>query len=239
MATSEFAVERDWQSNRENAAIWVFSHAIRHVLPIVGVLAGAVGNALLASAQPILIGRAFDALSGEDQALKVLANAALLVGVTQVVRGFALQLLRNISAETLGQRIERDIRDELYISLVGKSMAFHDAHPTGDLMARATNDVRQINFMFNPGLNMVIGSANFLVMPLFVAPTIHPQLILAPVIYLFFYGFVVFGYLRQLRPASEAVRREFGDMNTTLTEAIEGIETVKGAAQESHEIGRF
>ena len=96
-----------------------------------------------------------------------------------------------MSAETLGQRLERDIRDELYVSLIGKSMAFHDSYPTGDLMARATNDVREINFMFNPGFNMVIGSLNFVIMPLFVAPGIHPQLILAPIIYIIFYAIVV------------------------------------------------
>jgi ATP-binding cassette subfamily B protein len=239
MATGEFALDRDWESNRKSAGAWVFSHAFRHKLAILGVLTGAVGNALLASAQPILIGRAFDAISGSPPDLQGLGRAALLVGVTQVVRGFVLQLLRNVSSETLGQRIERDIRDELYVSLVGKSMAFHDSHPTGDLMARATNDVRQVNFMFNPGLNFVIGSANFVIMPLFVAPGIHPQLIAAPIVYLIFYSIVVYRYLRQLRPASEAVRHNFGEMNTTLSEAIEGIETVKGSAQEDYEIQRF
>ncbi len=239
MATGEFVLQREWQSNRSGAASWVFSHALRHRLAIVGMLIGAVGNALLASAQPVLVGQAFDAVSQPTPDLPALGRAALLVAITQLVRGAALQLLRNISAETLGQRIERDIRDELYLSLIGKSMAFHDAHPTGDLMARATNDVRQINFLFNPGLNMVIGSANFVLMPLFVAPSIHPQLILAPIVYLFFYGFVVYSYLRELRPASEAVRREFGEMNTTLAEAIEGVETVKGAAREDYEIERF
>ncbi|MGC9520904.1 MAG: ABC transporter ATP-binding protein [Anaerolineae bacterium] len=239
MTTGEFVLQREWQSKRTGAVSWVFSHALRHPLAILGMLVGAVGNALLASAQPILIGQAFDAVSQPAPDLAALGRAALLVGITQLFRGAALQLLRNMSAETLGQRIERDIRDELYVSLIGKSMAFHDAHPTGDLMARATNDVRQINFLFNPGLNMVIGSANFVLMPLFVAPGIHPQLILAPIIYLIFYGFVVYGYLRELRPASEAVRHEFGEMNTTLAEAIEGVETVKGASREDYEIERF
>jgi ATP-binding cassette subfamily B protein len=76
-------------------------------------------------------------------------------------------------------------------------------------------------------------------MPLFVAPTIHPQLLLVPLIYLLAYGFVVRHYLLELRPAAEAVRKEFGEVNTTLAEAIEGIETVKGAAQEGYEIDRF
>lgn len=239
MATAEFALEREWESNRESAAKWVFSHAFRHKPAILGMLLGALGNALLASAQPILTGRAFDAVVQATPDLGALGTAALLVGVTQIVRGLLLQLLRNFAAETLGQRVERDIRDELYVALIGKSMAFHDAYPTGDLMARATNDVREINFMFNPGLNLVIGSANFVVMPLFVAPTIHPQLIVAPIVYLVFYGIVIFSYLRELRPASEAVRHQFGEMNTRLAEAIEGVETVKGAAQEQYEMGRF
>jgi ATP-binding cassette, subfamily B, bacterial len=240
MATGEFVLEREWRSERaRGAGRWVLSHALQHRLAVVGMLLGAVGNALLASVQPVLVGRAFDAVVMEVPDLAALRTAALLVAVTQIGRGLVLQLMRNFSAEVLGQRIERDIRDELYASLIGKSMAFHDAHPTGDLMARATNDVRQINFMFNPGLNMVIGSANFVIMPLFVAPGIHPQLILAPIIYLLSYGFVVSSYLRQLRPASEAIRREFGQMNTTLAEAIEGIETVKGAAREAYEIERF
>jgi ATP-binding cassette, subfamily B, bacterial len=239
MTTGEFALERDWASDRRDAARWIFSHAARHKPAIAGMLLGALGNALLASAQPIFIGRAVDAVVQSVPDLALLATMSIWVAVTQVVRGLVLQLVRNFAAETLGQRIERDVRDELYLSLLSKSTAFHDAHATGDLMARATNDVRQVNFLFNPGLNMVIGSANFLVMPLIVAPGLAPQLVLAPIIYLLFYAYVVYSYLRELRPASEAVRREFGDMNTTLAEAVEGVETVKGAAQEGYEIDRF
>ena len=49
MATAEFALERAWKSNRSGPGWWVFSHAARHKLAILGVLVGAVGNALLAS----------------------------------------------------------------------------------------------------------------------------------------------------------------------------------------------
>jgi ATP-binding cassette subfamily B protein len=239
MSATEFAIEQSWEPDHSSATRWIFSHAIRHKWMILGVFLGALGNALLASSQPIFTGRAFDAVVAEPPNLQALGVAAALIAGTQLLRGMVLQLVRNFASETLGQRLERDIRRELYASLIGKSMAFHDAHPTGDLMARATNDVRQINFMFNPGLNLVIGSANFVITPLFVAPGIHPQLIVAPIIYLIFYSIVVYTYLRQLRPATEAVRREFGRVNTRLAEAIEGVETVKGAAQEAYEIDRF
>ncbi len=239
MTTSEFTIEQTWQADRRGPWRWVFSHALRYKWVILGVFVGALGNAALASSMSILIGRAFDAVVASPSDRRALGWAALLVVLSQMLRNLVLQLGRNMCSETLGQRLERDIRHELYISLIGKSMAFHDAYPTGDLMARATNDVRQVNFMFNPGFNFVIGSANFVIMPLFVAPTIHPQLILAPLIYLFSYTFVVRRYLSQLRPASEAVRHQFGQMNTTLAEAIEGVETVEGASQEHFEIGRF
>jgi ATP-binding cassette subfamily B protein len=217
---------------------WILSHTLRHKPVILGLFAGALGNAVLAAVMPMFVGRAFDAVIETPPDLRGLVVASVAVVVSQLVRG-VLQLGRNWSGETIGQRLERDIRDELYVSLLGKSMSFHDMQSTGDLMARATNDVREINVMFNPGINMVVGSAMFLFVPLYFILTIHPQLVLVPLGYLLLYFFIVRSYLRELRPATERVRREFGRMNTRLAEAIEGIETVKGAAQEQREIGLF
>ena len=239
MSASEFRISREWETDRRGPVRWILSHANRHKLFVSGMVVGAVGNAALAAAMPLFIGQAVDAVTAIPPDLQGLTVAAALVAGSQLVRGLFLQLLRNWSSEVLGQRLERDIRDELYASLIGKSMSFHDQQPTGDLMARATNDVRQINLMFNPGVNLVIGSANFLLMPLVVAPSIHPQLVLAPFLYLLAYTVAVRDYLRRLRPATDRVRHEFGRMNTTLAEAIDGIETVKGAAQEDFESHRF
>jgi ATP-binding cassette subfamily B protein len=238
MTASEFAITQTWQSDRRGPVRWTLSHVLRHKLFVFGVFFGAFSNAALASVVPLLTGRAFDAVAGSTPDLKAVGTAAALIAVSQITRG-GLQLVRNFSAEVLGQRLERDTRDELYASLIGKSMSFHDLQPTGDLMARATNDVREMNLMLNPGVNLVVGSANFLIMPLFVAPTIHPQLILAPIAYLVAYVVSLWDYLRRLQPAAAEVRREFGRMNATLAEAIEGIETVKGAAQEKRESNRF
>jgi len=238
MTVSEFFIPQSWDSDRRGSVRWVTSHALRHKLFILGVLLGALSNAALAAAVPLFIGRAFDIVTATPADLRRLGAVAGLLVASQVVRA-VLMLGRNFSSEVIGQRIERDIRDELYISLIGKSMSFHDMQPTGDLMARATNDVREVNLMFNPGLNLVVGSSSFLLMPILVSPTIYPQLILAPLAYLVAYVISVRGFLRQLRPATERVRREFGRMNATLAEAIDGIETVKGAAQETREINRF
>jgi ATP-binding cassette subfamily B protein len=234
---AEFSVTRSWQSDRRGPARWILSHVSRHKIFIVGVFIGALGNALGAGIVPIFIGRGFDVIVQTGD-VKVLGWIALTLIGTQLVRG-GLMLMRNFCSEIIGQRVERDLRDELYLNLLGKSMSFHDQQTTGDLMARATNDVREINLLFNPGMNLVIGSFNFMMAPFILVPSIHPQLLLVPFIYVVVYIFLLRDYLMSLRPATEAVRREFGQLNATLAEAIDGIETVKGAAQEIKEISRF
>jgi ATP-binding cassette subfamily B protein len=238
MSASEFAITTSFQSDRRSPLRWVLSHVLRNKLFILTMFLGAFGNAALAALVPVYIGRAFDAAVATPANVAGIGWAALGVVISQSVRAF-LQLGRNFSSEIIGQRLERDTRDELYLSLLGKSMAFHDLRPVGDTMARATNDVREVNLMLNPGINLVIGSGNFLLMPLIVAPTYHPQLILAPLFFLIAYAWAVARYLRVLTAVADRVRRAFGRMNSRLAEAIDGIETVKGAAQERAEIGRF
>ena len=238
MSLSEFSVQRTWTSDTRSPLRWLGSHARRHWFWIIGTFVGALANAGLAGVAPMLTGRAFDVLKVNPNDSRALLNLAILIMLSQIVRGLT-QIGRNFSSEIIGQRIECDARDEIYANLLGKSMSFHDSYPTGDLMARATNDVREINLMFNPGLNLVIGSASFLIVPLVAAPGLHPALLAAPLGYLLLYALSTWVYLRQLGPTTTAVRAQFGQMNTVLAEAIDGVETVKGAAQEAGAARRF
>jgi ATP-binding cassette subfamily B protein len=236
---SEFSIQLNWApQHRDNAARWILSHVLRHKLFIVTALIGAIGNAAGAALMSVYIGQAFNAVTARPILYNRIGLAAISIIVSQAVRGI-LQLGRNFSSEVIGQRLERDTRHELYASLIGKSMTFHDQQSVGDVMARATNDVREVNLMMNPGVNLVIGSFMFLVMPLVFAPTMHPALIVVPLIFAIVYFILLQRFLGQLRPATETVRRQFGGMNAVLAEAIEGIETVKGAAQENQAIEKF
>ena len=236
--SSEFSPHKEYNTDRKNHNRWIWSHAVNHWPLIITTLVGAFGNAALAAVVPVLIGDAIDVVSLSTQEYSALIKIAVLIAISQVIRGL-LQFGRNFSAEMIGQRVERDIRDELYVSLLGKSMTFHSLQPVGDTMARATNDVREINFMFNPGFNLVIGSANFLFMPLLVAPSYHPSLIITPAVFIITYVISIWHYLRELDPVTADVRRSFGQLNTRLAEVIDGIETVKGMVQESSEENRF
>jgi ATP-binding cassette subfamily B protein len=237
LSPAEFTLTRP-AYRRDSAVNWIVSHATRHWWIIAMLLIGAFGNAALAAVVPVLVGDAFNAMLQAVPDTSVLLPLALLIGGTQVLRG-VLQLGRNFGAELLCQRLERQIRDEMYISLLGKSMTFHSLQPVGDTMARATNDVREVNLMFSPGINLVIGSFFFLVMPIVFAPRYNPWLMVTPIVFAICYFIALIRYLQNLSPISDEVRASFGDMNTHLSESLDGVETVKGAAQENAEVERF
>ncbi len=237
-APAEFSLAAQRVADRRSPARWVFSHAFRYWYLFLLILVGAAGNAALAAYVPVLTGRAFNAMLQDPPAVGQLLPLALLLGGSQLVRG-VLQFGRNFGAELMAQKIERNIRDELYLSLLGKSMTFHNLQSVGDVMARATNDVREVNFMFSPGLNLVVGSLLFLFMPLFFAPQYHPALLLTPSLYALGYFLALWHYLRTLSPITDAVRRAFGVLNARLAEALDGVEIVKGFAQEETEVARF
>jgi ATP-binding cassette subfamily B protein len=238
MTHAEFALPQARRLDRRTPVRWIVSHAKPYWWLVVGMLLGAFGNAALALLVPVYIGQAFNAILEHPPRIAVLGPIALLITGSQILRG-ALQLARNFGAEMVGQHLERDIREELYVSLLGKSMTFHNLQPIGDTMARATNDVREINLMFNPGINLVVGSANFMLLPLLVAPSYHPSLILVPALFIVAYFLSLWQYLAELRPITAEVRSSFGALNTRLAEAIDGIEVVKGQAQEQAEVARF
>lgn len=199
---------------------------------------GAFGNAALFSITPIMIGRAFNLLLGTPGESGSLALYAWLIVGSQLVRG-AAQFMRNYGFELVAQKVELEIREELYVNLLGKSMTFHSLQSVGDMMARATNDVREVNFLFSPGINLVAGSMMFLVMPLALSGSFHPQLLLTPIVFTLLFFAALWRYLKVLRPISDDVRSSFGKLNTRLSESLDGIETVKGAAQELGEVMRF
>ncbi len=237
-AAAEFVLPNAPTFNRRSPARWLLSHLRFHWWLVLVMMTGATGNAALAAVVPIIVGQAFNLILRTPTDMSGLLRLAILLAGSQVLRG-VLQLGRNFGAEVIAQRMERDVRDELYVSLLGKSMTFHNLLPVGDTMARATNDVREVNLMFSPGFNLVVGSGNFLLMPILVAPSIHPALALTPAVFMVAYVLALWQYLHELAPISDTVRRTFGDLNARLAESLDGIEIVKGHAQEPQEMARF
>ncbi len=236
---SEFVAKTTYKTNRSDPLKYVISHMRRHPLVFIALMFGAFTNAALAAVVPYYIGLAFNRMIETDgRDVAYVGTMALAIVISQTLRG-VLQLMRNASAETFGQRIERDVRGELYASLLGKSMTFHDLMPVGEIMARVTNDVREMNLMMNPGVNLIIGSGWFLILPIVSAPFIHPALLFVPAVFVFLHVIVQYRFVVRMQPVAFGTRESFGRMNAELAESLDGLQVVKGAAQEQQEIKNF
>ncbi len=238
MSKREFRPEKEYSFNRSGPVRWVVSHAARYAFFPLLMFVAAILNNYCYSSIPLYVGRGFDLITTPGwttAALVALAMAVMGLAVGQGSTG----LVRNYAVEFLAQRIERDARDELYVSLLGKSQTFHGRQRIGDIMARATNDVRMLNVMFSPGIMLITDAATGTVMPVLLIALLDPRLLLVPSIFLALLALTIYDYNRQLNPVSTAMREQFGTINAGLAEAIAGVEVVKANVQERYEWDKF
>ena len=234
----EFSVDDEHVYNRSGPVRWIISHLLRYPHLLTSFLLAATLTNVLFSSVPRLTGLAFDeVLKPEPSASRLLSLALFILGLV-LVRGL-LDITNSWSVETLGQRMERDGRDELYVSLLGKSQTFHNRQRVGDIMARATSDVRQLNPMMNPGVSLILESSIGIISPLVFIAFLRSELLVAPSLFVIAHIFALRRYVRQLNPVAGEQRWRFGEMNAGLTETITGIEVVKSAVQEEQERRKF
>ncbi len=238
MSKSEFRLDNEYHYNRSSALGWILSHTIRYPwLPLL-IVGTAVFNNFAAGYVQLFIGRGFDLITQTEWETAVLfALAVSLLGIT--IGQSLLGIVRNFSTEYVAQLIERNSRDELYVSLLGKSQTFHGRQRIGDIMARATNDVRALNVMFSPGVMLIVDTVMAILAPMILIASLRLELLLVPMLFLLFFIITVYDYSRRLNPVSISMRVEFGMMNAGLAESIGGIEVVKGNAQEEQEVKNF
>jgi ATP-binding cassette, subfamily B, bacterial len=238
LANREFRLEHEHRYDRRSAVRWILSHLARYpLLPLV-MLAAAIVNNIAYGGIQVYVGQAFDLITQPQWTNRALLAVGLSVLASASAQGLT-GLLRNFSVSFMAQRIERDARDELYVSLLGKSQTFHGRQRIGDIMARATNDVRMLNAMFSPGIMLITDSLMGLVIPTAMIGLLNPRLLLVPAIFTVLLVITVYDYNRRLKPVSMAQREQYGQMNARLAESVAGIEVVKANAQEIQESEGF
>ena len=237
VSKSEFTVQSAYRYNQASAVRWIVSHVGRYRwFFIVCVLLYIVSYSSYTGAQ-VMVGRAVQSVLDPGEIDLLPAIALTILGLL-VLDGFA-SLIGSISVETIAQRLEVDAREELYRSLLGKSQTFHSQQRVGDIMARATDDVQQLNGMMNPGVAITLETGLGIMIPLLYIASLRAELLLVPVLFVLAYIVAVYFYTRQLNPVIRRQRDQFGKMNAMLEEAISGIEIVKASAQEAFERRKF
>jgi len=237
MHQREFTISNEYHYDRRSAPRWVVAHVLRYpLMPLIFIIT-AIGMAAAQSLGAVFVGQAFDTLLGGGGSPE-LARAALLVIAAYLGYG-ACDIVNSLVLRVLGQRVERDTRAELYLSLLGKSQTFLNRQSVGDLMARATYDVQQVSLMIAPNSGLIIESFFALIVPIVTIAALRVDLLLVPLLFLITFGIAIQRYNGALRPVASTMNQRFGVMNGGLAETIGGMDVVKGFAQEPQEERRF
>ncbi len=237
-ANSEFTVADSYPYNRSGPVRWILSHVWRYKYFLVLTCLLYLIAWTSFSGSRFLVGVAAEEIvnpTAPDGLLKI----GLLILLVLLIGDSISALVGSLSVETIAQRLSRDAREELYISLLGKSQTFHDRQRVGDIMARATDDVNQLNVMINPGILFISEIILGLAVPMTYIALVRVDLLLVPLLFVVAYIITVRQYMGVLNPVIRNQREAYGLMNAGLEESISGIEIVKASAQENFERSKF
>jgi len=239
---SEFSFEKDEfiKARRKGTRRWVIKHILyksnKYLMALFFTLI--ILTSFFGSYISIVFGKAIDAFKPGGSTDQVVSYTflVLFIGLGTPFAGLLARTFREIVA----QRIERDVRREFYLSLLGKSQSFHDNQRIGDIMARATNDVRLLNFLISPALAMILDAIINLIIPtLLIGIEYRLELMLIPIVFSIIFIFYLRRFLKKLAPPTITRRIAFGFMNTVLNESLSGIEVVKSMAQEEDSVEKY
>lgn len=238
MSKREFTVANEYHYNRASPTRWIISHMLRNKHVAIGFMLLSITSNALFSSISLQAGRAFNAIQLGEAGRGQLLLIALTLLVIVLVAGVS-DLGARMLSEITGKRFARDAREELYISLLGKSQTFHNRQRVGDIMARAANDMSSLSDMVVPGFDMIFDSFVSLTTNILFIGLLNPQLLLTPLLFTVMFLITLRHYARRLNPVSDEMRAQFGVTNSILNEAVAGIEVVKATAQEAQEMSKF
>jgi ATP-binding cassette, subfamily B, multidrug efflux pump len=196
-------------------------------------LAAIFASVAIGLAAPLLIGAAVDRFQEQPSSATLLFFGVLLVLVA-LVRGVFTFLQRRILV-TLSRDIELDLRDEYFAHLERLPQRFYQEHATGDLMARATNDLQAVRMVCGPaimyGSNTVFTALGCLVFMVAIHPGLS-LLALAPMP-LVAVATQVFG--NRIHRHFEGVQEQFSKVSARVHENLAGLRVVRAFARERRE----
>jgi ATP-binding cassette subfamily B protein len=185
---------------------------------------------------PEFIQRGIDAI-GAGSATGTRRQALLLVAVA-VASGIARYGMREL-LNSGSRRVETDIRNALFRHLQRMTAEFYDRYPTGDVMARTTNDLLAVRMVAGPALmymtdtavrTVLIAPAMFGISPRLTALALLPLLGLPVVM-------VTLGGLIHRR--TEQIQGQFSELTSHVHENLSGVRIVRAYRQERAETAAF
>ncbi len=186
---------------------------------------------------PLVMKRGIDALTtGEPLSHLYFACFALLV--VSLLKGFFQYQMRVILVG-ISRDVEYDIRNDLFRRLVTLSWDFYARFRTGDVMARATNDLNAVRMMLGPAVMYLAETSLTFALALAIMFSADWRLTLwamlpAPVV-----SIVVVFFGRRIHARFEKIQELFSDISSRVQENLSGVRVVRAYVQEQAEQERF
>lgn len=203
---------------------------------IIGILC-IVASVVFGLLIPFIVGRAIDDLRVEATWAKITRAALMILGAS-VTSGLFLFLQRRILIG-MSRDIEYDLRRDFYARLVDQPLSFFQEHRTGDLMARATNDLAAVRQLAGPMIMYTVQTllVVMLVLPLMLRISVRLTLLLFVTMPLVSLTVKYFG--QQVHVRFEKIQDFFAQISARAQENFTGVRVVRAYAQEGAEIEAF
>ena len=135
----------------------------------------------------------------------------------------------------ISQRGSYSMRSDMYNSLLEQSFSFYDKQRTGQLMARATGDIDQVDHWFDVGLRMSISTIILITMVIWNLWNTDVSLTLITLLILPFLFITMLTFGRKSFPIMQKMRQQYGEITSVFQENLMGLRVVRGFAQEKQE----
>ncbi|HEX8118438.1 MAG TPA: ABC transporter transmembrane domain-containing protein, partial [Pyrinomonadaceae bacterium] len=203
---------------------------------VVGVLC-ILASVVIGVLEPIYVGRAVDALRSGPTWTKITGFALIIIGV-RLVSGIFLYLQRSLLIG-MSRHVEYDLRQDFYAHLQKQPLAFFQEYRTGDLMARATNDLAAVRQLAGP---MVMYSLQtvfvvIVILPLMLRISVKMTLLLFVTMPLVSLTVKYVG--QQVHVRFEKIQEFFSNITARAQENFSGVRVVRAYAQEGPEVAAF
>ena len=186
---------------------------------------------------PQVIRRAIDDMTRHLSYRGILFYAGLLVAVA-LSKGIFLFLTRWVLIG-ISRDIEYDIRNDLFRTLERQSPSYFQEHRTGDIMARATNDLNAVRMLLGPAIMYSANTLLFTIGALFFMLRISPWLTLLAFVPLPAASILVQYFGRRIHDRFERIQAMYSDISAQVQENVSGARLVRAFAQEEAEVRAF
>ena len=186
---------------------------------------------------PTILGRAIDDLKAGITRPKLFTYSLLLIGVA-LAKGI-FQFLTRWVVIGISREIEFDLRNDLFEHLEKLSYSYYQRTRTGDIMARATNDLNAVRMLLGPAIMYSANTIVYTVGALAFMLKINPRLTLYAFLPLPVVSIVVQYFGRQIHERFERIQAMFSDISARAQENFSGARVIRAYVQEQPEIASF